>query len=526
MMTVAHAQRNIGVESPAGGLTVAGRYRLVALIAAGGMGRVWRAHDELLERTVAVKEVLPPAGLPASSRAEAVQRTVQEARAAARLDHRNVVRIFDVVRATGRSWIVMEYIPSRSLHEVVSADGPMTHQQAARIALAVLDALSAAHRAGVLHRDVKPQNVLLGEDGRVVLTDFGLATIGGHRAERGEPVVGSPHYVAPERLRHGVSTQQTDLWSLGATLYTAVEGRTPFARPTVNESLSAVLAGVPDPPRHPGALHAIIGGLLTVDPADRPGAGDVRVALQEVARGAVGIHAAPVPGIVRPRRWRVLAGAGAAAIAVAGAGAVAVLWTGGTEPAAPAPSVAAAAPVTGPCGGAAPEPLRSTAAGAPISLPEGWVWHADPLGFALPVPRGWERSTAGSAVCFSNPGDARSFTVEPGGPLSGRPLQHWQDAEQSALRLGTLPGYRKVSMGPLLVNGGGADWDYTWQPGTGAQLRVYRMLRAAGADRSYALTWTTRAADWDLDRANQRLLLAGFRDPARPAATWSIPTPR
>jgi serine/threonine protein kinase len=171
------------------------------------MGRVWAARDELLGREVAVKELVLPAGMAAEDVRELGERTIREARAIARLDHRNVVRIFDVVFADERPWIVMELVPSRSLYEVVSSDGPMPPEQVARIGLGVLAALRAAHRAGVLHRDVKPANVLLGDDGRVVLTDFGLATASGDSSMTSTGIVlGSPSYLAPER--NGCSSRQ------------------------------------------------------------------------------------------------------------------------------------------------------------------------------------------------------------------------------------------------------------------------------------------------------------------------------
>ena len=171
------------------------------------------------------------------------------------------------------------------------------------------------------------------------------------------------------------------------------------------------------------------------------------------------------------------------------------------------------------------QPLTDAAADAPISLPEGWLWHVDTGGFALPVPQGWNRGVTGDSVCFSDPGDVRSFRVQSGSAIDGEPLQQWQDAEQADLAAGALPGYQKVSMGLLLLTGGGADWEYSWQPATGPRLHTYRMLLAAGDDRSYSLTWTTRDTDWNLDRASQRTLFGGFRDSARPMAAWTIPGP-
>ena len=212
---------------------IAGRYRLTRPVGSGGMGTVWMARDEMLDRDVAVKEFIPPAWMSDDDRDKRRVRTLREARTASRLNHPNVVQIYDVVHAGGLPWIVMEYVPSRSLHQVVREDGPLTPAGAARIGLSVLQALDAAHRAGVLHRDVKPHNVLIGDHGRVVLTDFGLATFVDDGGVTGPGlIVGSPQYVSPERARAGASTVESDLWSLGATLYAAVEGRSPYARET------------------------------------------------------------------------------------------------------------------------------------------------------------------------------------------------------------------------------------------------------------------------------------------------------
>ena len=158
---------------------IAERYRLIRPIGTGGMGRVWLARDEILHREVAIKEVIPPQGLTDAEREELHQRTLREARAAARLNHPNVVQIYDVINAEHRPWIVMEYLKARSLFQLVRTGGPLSPERTAEIGLAVLAALTAAHAAGVLHRDVKPSNVLIADDGRVVLSDFGLATMEG-----------------------------------------------------------------------------------------------------------------------------------------------------------------------------------------------------------------------------------------------------------------------------------------------------------------------------------------------------------
>ncbi|HEY6593284.1 MAG TPA: serine/threonine-protein kinase [Asanoa sp.] len=249
---------------------VADRYRLVEPLGQGGMGRVWKARDEVLHRDVAIKEVVPPAGLTVDERAEMRERSLREARAIARLSHVNIVRIFDVLRTDADPWIVMEYVPSRSLQDVINSEGTIEPVRAAEIGLGMLAGLRAAHRAGVVHRDIKPANVLLSDDGRVVLTDWGLAVMPGDpNVTRTGLVLGSPAYIAPERARDGTAGPRSDLWSLGATLYAAVEGHSPFARPTAIATLSA-LASEPVPvPKRAGPLKPALTGLLRKDPQNR-----------------------------------------------------------------------------------------------------------------------------------------------------------------------------------------------------------------------------------------------------------------
>jgi len=267
---------------------VAGRYRLTSQIGVGGMGRVWLARDEVLHRDVAVKEVVLPDDLSEADRTDLCQRTLREARAAGRLSHPNVVGVYDVVQAEDRPWIVMELVRSRSLYQVIKEDGPLTPKRAAEIGLCVLAALQAAHRARVWHRDVKPGNVLLADDGRVVLTDFGLATFDGDgTVTRAGLILGSAQYIAPERARDGASGPESDLWSLGATLYAAVEGRSPFARDTSIATLTALATAPPDSPRHAGPLRPVLIGLLNKNPRHRMRAAEVEKLLRRIVDGDV-----------------------------------------------------------------------------------------------------------------------------------------------------------------------------------------------------------------------------------------------
>jgi eukaryotic-like serine/threonine-protein kinase len=249
---------------------VADRYRLLEPLGQGGMGRVWKASDEVLHRDVAIKELVPPPGLTTEERQEMRERSLREARAIARLNNANVVRIFDVLRTDGDPWIVMEYVASRSLQDVLASDGPVSPTRAAEIGIGMLGALRAAHRSGVVHRDVKPANVLLADDGRVVLTDFGLATVPGDpNVTRTGLVLGSPAYIAPERARDGTAGPEADLWSLGATLYAAVEGQSPFARPSAIGTLAALATEPVPTARRGGALKPVLNGLLRKDPTAR-----------------------------------------------------------------------------------------------------------------------------------------------------------------------------------------------------------------------------------------------------------------
>ncbi|MER6050951.1 serine/threonine-protein kinase [Streptomyces sp. NPDC001793] len=267
------------------GRLVAGRYRLVERIGQGGMGTVWRARDELLGRQVAVKRLHVSPQLDADELATRHARTTREAQAAARINHPNVVGVHDVVDDEGSPCIVMEYVPSSTLGDAIKEAARsgtyLTPREAARIGRGMIAALRAAHSAGVLHRDVKPGNVLLGEDGRVVLTDFGIAVATGTTTltKTGE-LVGSIDYLAPERVKGSTPGPASDLWALGATLYQAVEGKPPFRKNTAVETAYAIAVDPLEAPRNAGQLGALIEALLAKEPGDRPTAEVVEQALR------------------------------------------------------------------------------------------------------------------------------------------------------------------------------------------------------------------------------------------------------
>ena len=261
------------------GRVIAGRYNLQHPIGRGAMGVVWRARDQILDRDVAVKEVVISSLLGEEERRNAYQRTLREARTAARLSHRGLVAVYDVAEEDGRPWIVMELVPSRSLDQVLTVEGRLPALRVARIGQQLLSALAAAHIAAVLHRDVKPSNVLIatdrtgtGWDERAVLTDFGIAQFEGDpRLTQTGMVMGSPGFTAPERIRGSDATPASDLWSLGATLFAAVEGRGPYEqRGGAITTMSAIINEDAPVAAHAGRLAPVIGALMRRDPSSRP----------------------------------------------------------------------------------------------------------------------------------------------------------------------------------------------------------------------------------------------------------------
>ncbi len=276
---------------------VAGRYRLLTTLGSGGMGTVWRARDEVLDREVAVKEVTFPQGLTEADRAVLVERTRREARAAARLDHASAVTVYDVVEQDGAPYLVMELVEARTLADVVREDGPLTPQRTAEVGLSLLGALEAAHARGIVHRDVKPSNVMVRDDGRVVLTDFGIATSTGDSSLTSTGLLlGSPAYIAPERARGKPPEPASDLWSLGATLFTAVEGRPPYSGDEPILTVTAVVTGEHEPFVAAGPLEPVLEGLLEKDPALRLDAARAADLLRRVAHSRPDpTRALPVP---------------------------------------------------------------------------------------------------------------------------------------------------------------------------------------------------------------------------------------
>ncbi|MGW3408189.1 serine/threonine-protein kinase [Streptomyces sp. NPDC000888] len=277
-------------EQPDGiGRLLADRYRVVAQLGRGGMGIVWRAQDEVLGREVAVKELRTYTDAAAPELADLGRRMQREARAAARVRHPGVIAVHDVAEVDGRPLIVMELVDGPSLDDVLRERGTLDAREAASIGAKVMDALAAAHRAGVLHRDVKPGNILLDRSGRVVLTDFGIATMDDpgdgsttHLTRSGE-LVGSLDYLAPERAQGNEPGPASDVWALGATLYAAVEGSSPFRRTSTWSTLTAIVVEPLPEPRLAGPLGPVLQQLMNKQPEARPDADRARELLEAVA---------------------------------------------------------------------------------------------------------------------------------------------------------------------------------------------------------------------------------------------------
>ncbi|WP_326792674.1 serine/threonine protein kinase [Streptomyces sp. NBC_00841] len=535
------------------GLVLAGRYRLGEVLGRGGMGKVWRAHDEVLHRTVAVKELTAGLYVAEADRVVLHARTQKEARAAARITHPGVVTVHDVVEYDNRPWIVMQYVDGPSLADAAKESGEIAPREAARIGLHVLSALRAAHSAGVLHRDVKPGNVLLARDGQVLLTDFGIAAIEGDSTiTRTGELVGSIDYLAPERVRGGDPGPASDLWSLGATLYSAVEGRSPFRRTSPISTMQAVVTEEPPPPARAGALGPVIVALLRKDPTDRPSAAETERMLLDAMEGrqpraaqayvptqrvpeealratdpggagrtagtgteALGplpqFTAAPVTRRSRGRWRTTVVVIALAALVGGGAGLAAMKFgessgTGGTEGGTvratnTPPRTASQDPGPGPSAEAAPD---------------GWHPVTDPEGFGLVVPDGWERRVDGQNVDYT-PDDGEHYiriSSDPE-PDFDNPYMHMVDLEKTLTE--RLPAYeRKTLHSNLYRDRPGSLWEFTWTESKdhpGPRHAIDQMYFAEDGGPEYALYMSGPAEDWDTTRDQFDTMLRGWRAP-------------
>jgi hypothetical protein len=530
---------------------IADRYRLTEELGRGGMGVVWAGFDELLHRSVAIKEVHFPGGLSAEDAERLAGRTWREARAVAAVDTPAAVKVFDVVEHDGRPWIVMELVSGTTLTERLRERGALPDSEVARIGLALLDALDAAHAAGVLHRDVKPSNVLIGYDGRIALTDFGIATVDGDHSAGNTTsgvVLGSPAYVAPERLQGQTPTAAADLWSLGATLWTASEGRPPYEGPTIFAVMNSV--ATLDPPscsRCNEPLADLMRRLMDRDPARRPTAHEARSTLERVAadRGASPAPKPPSPTMELPigfDRTTILDGAAPAAVVPPVAAAqpaggdrpVAAQASPAEQPsAAPggrrasrlplalaliAVAAAAAVAVVLATRGDGSHPRASTdsreghhsASQSAVSLPSDWTKYRDPdLGWRVGVPPGWTRSVRSNGTMFSDPAGGRYFLIATRYPAGSSAVGAWQDSERSFRA--SHAAYSRIRLESTNVDGAkdAADWEFTYSEG-GASLHALDHAIVVG-NRGYAVYVQSHTDQWDASQALFDHVIASFR---------------
>ncbi|MBO0657038.1 protein kinase [Streptomyces triculaminicus] len=526
------------------GRLVVGRYRLLELIGRGGMGRVWRAADETLGRRVAAKEIRID-GLVGEESAVQRERSLREARATARIDHPNVVRVYDVAEEDRRLWIVMELVDGRSLEQVLVREGPVAPPEAARIGLGLVRALRAVHAVGVLHRDIKPGNVLLTERGRIVLTDFGIAAMQDAAAlTMAGTLVGSPDYMAPERIEGRLQGPPSDLWSLGATLCAAVAGHSPFSRATTMATLHAVLYEQPEIPAASGPLRELLAGLLLKDPARRPTLDGTEETLERllappppepVPHPPTAAVAAPAPASAPPpapapapvpvrdgvpprrSRRRTTALTTGAVVAAAAAAAVIVLVVqgpgegghargddtsrppgttapgtrpsgtrpsgtrpSGTRPSGTRPSDSAGPGTTGP---GSPRQSQGASTAAARRSEDGFSW--------VP-PAGWNRTQQSpSDVTYTSKDGAIEVSAKQGRTTEDL-LTHWQRFEEG---FHGTPGYRKIRLERTTFSGDSAVvWEYAFLQG--GEPRQGRQLGFAEGGRTYQVSvWYADAAE-------------------------------
>lgn len=495
-----HERERLGLTVSDLGRLVADRYRLVERIGRGGMGTVWRAEDELLGRYVAVKKLHVPPYLEDDEVRRLYERTRREARSAARVAHPHVIVVHDVVDDEGLPCIVMEYIPSVTLGDVLK-EGVLPPDEAARIGCVVAGALSAAHGAGVLHRDVKPANVLLGNDGRIVLTDFGIALESGTPSlTRTGELVGSIDYLAPERL--GGSAEAgfaSDLWSLGAMLYQAVEGRPPFRRDTPIETAYAIAAHPYEPLTIAGELASVIEGLLVKEPGQRMGMDEAQRRLADAA----GTHTArldrpprpahdappppPPPAPSRRGTRRTLARSAAAlAVAAAVAGGAVLWWTEGPVGAGKQPAATGTTSAQPPSGSPSPAP----------AIPSGYHRQAEKLGLLVPVPDGWTRKErADGEVAYIDPSGLVGLRVNAVQFAGSDPLRHWREVEEDQTRRDN-PGYERVRMSGTTFRGRPAGyWEFTFH-GRAREFRAVELAFADSDGTQYVIYLSAPNAQW------------------------------
>ncbi|MGI9016160.1 MAG: serine/threonine-protein kinase [Euzebya sp.] len=526
---------------------IAGRYQLAQLLGQGGAGQVWHGLDTVLGRPVAVKVMH---GLLAGDTAEDGSldgrdrdRVMREARAAARLQHPGAVAIYDVVEHQGRLHLVMELVQAPTLADRVAADGPLSDRRVAQIGLELLDVLDAAHAIGVVHRDVKPSNVLVPEHGMVRLTDFGTAVMAGEdRLTASDMVIGSPAYMAPEQATDQNAGPAADRWSLGATLYHAVEGVPPFSSPSAIATMHAVVHDRPRPPVQAGMLAPVIQRLLVHDPSTRADSAEVRALLQAAVSGRMATALMPAdraqpqegqiefsPALRGGESWRRAVPWVAAVVGIVVAIGLfttidrdATVTTTEPSPSTPEGAVVdptaevvlpdvtvAATPET-----VEPSDDRNNGNGngnsngngngngreeadsqLPTGVPADWVaYQPEDAPYRVYQPPSWttERLDA-TRTDISDPTSSAYLRLDWTADPAPDPLADWQAYEPSFAEGHT--GYERIRMEPTTFDGQPAAlWEYIYTAG-GTPVHAYN-LNVSGTDYGYALNYQASEADW------------------------------
>ena len=487
------------------------------------MGAVWRAHDEVLKRTIALKEVQIPPALEGSDGDGVHERVLREARAAARLSHPSATTVYDVIDEDGRTYIAMELVEAPTLGELVDSHGPLEPEEVARIGLALLDALDAAHDVGMVHRDVKPDNVMVTDNGQVKLTDFGIASVKGDpRLTMSGVILGSPSYMAPEQANGKAAGREADLWSLGATLFFAIEGYAPFKKESAIATLAAVVEDPVPGTKRAGAMAPVLTDLMEKDPDRRPTSNQLRRQLEDVAAGSASsgttqvldqepstevATVAPEPQreVVReespPERtetrrtpWLVI---GLIALLLIGAVAFA-LSQNDDDP------TTAGGETDGQGNGQNQQNEGDGGEAAPVA-PEGWTTYAiADTGYQISYPEGWSVSESPPQVTFADPDSSTSMLVEYTDSTGDDAVAAWES--QAETFAADHPDYSEITIEPTTIEGfdTAANWEFTYEGMHALDIGM------ANPGSGFALFFQTAEEDWEAEQDTLQQFVDSF----------------